>query len=89
MISRKKARDRIMKFAKKHEGQDIEIDQLKDKELYDFILADTYLKVDALLGYDADVNIILDRAIEKAEKNKNGGFVEFRNGNKGKSFRIL
>ena len=81
MLTRIKARNRIIKFANKYAGQEIEVNKLNDKELYDFILTDTYLNVDALLGYDSDVCTTLDRAIEKANQHKSDGYVQYRKDN--------
>lgn len=83
MINRKQAQKRILKFAKKYEGQTIDIGKLDNSDLYDLILTETYLGIDALLGYGADVNMILDRAIEKAEQHKRDNFIQYvaENGN--------
>ena len=83
MINRKQAQQRILKFAKKYEGKSIEVSKLNNRDLYDLILTETYLGIDALLGYGADVNMILDRAIEKAEQHKRDKFIQYvaENGN--------
>lgn len=82
MINRKQAQKRILAFAKKYEGKEIFADTLNSKDLYNLVLADTYLTVDALLGYDADVNHILDRAIENAEKQKQDNYKTYIADNK-------
>lgn len=89
MINRKQARKRILSFAQKHEGVTFDVATMNEKDMYDYILADTYLMIDAMLGYDADVNIILDRAIENAEKHKRDNFKTFIADNKDKELRIL
>lgn len=89
MINRKQARKRIINFAKKHEGETFKVTQLSKQELYDYILADTYLQIDAMLGYDSDVNIILDRAIENAERHKRDDYKTFIADNENKELQIL
>ena len=89
MINRKQAQKRIIEFAYKHEGETFDVATMNGNDMYDYILADTYLMIDAMLGYDADVNIILDRAIENAEKHKRDNFKTFIADNKDKELRIL
>lgn len=89
MLTREKTRQRILNFAFEHEGETFDATKMSKKDLYDYILADTYLTIDALLGYDSDVNIILDRALENAEKNKKDGFRTFIEENRDKELRIL
>lgn len=62
--TRKQAQKIILDFSKKYEGKEIVIAELSKKELYAFILTDTYLHVDHFLK---DVNVSLDRAIERAD----------------------
>lgn len=78
MISRQKARKLIVAFANKYAGKEVSVNELNDKELYSFILTDTYLNIDAMLGYDSDVCRILDRAIEKAESCKQDNYTKYR-----------
>lgn len=82
-MNRIKARKKIIAFANKYAGKEIEVNKLNDREMYDFILTNTYLNIDALLGYDSDVATTLDRAIAKAEQNKKDGFTKYRIENAG------
>ena len=78
MITRKKAQKKIIAFANKYAGKEIKVNELDNKELYDFILTNTYLNIDALLGYDSDVCTTLDKAIAKAESCKKDKYVKYR-----------
>ena len=84
-----KARKMIIDFTSRYEGKDIIIAKLTDKELYQFILAETYLGIDALLGYGADVSLVLTRAIEKADQHKKDSFVSYRREYADKVTRII
>lgn len=84
-----RARKQIINFTTKYAGKEIEVDKLNDKELYSFILTDTYLKIDALLGYDSDVSMTLTRASEKAEQHKRDNFVTYRADHKGVAKRFI
>ena len=85
MINREKARKRILDFTKKYEGRKIDVYNLSNRDLYDFILTDTYLHVDAILGPGKCIETALDRAIERAEdfKHERGGFKRYKEDNKG------
>lgn len=85
MINRKQAQKRIIKFTKKYEGQKIDVYNLNNRDLYDFILTDTYLHVDAIFGVGKNIETALDRAIERAEyfKKEKGGFKRYKEDNKG------
>ena len=76
--TRKKARTLILNFANKYAGKEIETDKLNDKDLYSASLAECYLRIDALLGYDSDVCTTLDRAIEYAERQKAENYKTFK-----------
>ena len=86
---KEKARTQIVKFCGKYEGVEFKISELSDKDLYAYILADTYFNVDAMLGYDADVNIVLERAIENADRIKLNGLDAYREANKDVVTRII
>lgn len=77
--TRKQAQKIILDFAKKHEGQDVEIAKLNKKELYAFILTDTYLAIDGMIH---DVNVSLDRAIERADYFKAENYTTYLADNK-------
>lgn len=84
-----RARKMIIDFSEKNRGKDIVVANLNDKDLYSFILADTYFGIDALLGYDADVSLVLTRAIEKADQHKKDKFVTYRAENKNKITQLV
>lgn len=86
---KEKARTQIVKFCKKHGENEFKVSELNDAELYAYILADTYFNIDAMLGYDSDVNIILERAIENADRIKADGFDTYREANKDVVTRIM
>jgi hypothetical protein len=84
--TRKQAQRIILDFSRKYEGREIVIAELSKKELYAFILTDTYLHVDHFLK---DVNVSLDRAIERADYFKAENYVTYLLDNKDARVRIL
>lgn len=76
--TRKKAVSLILNFSNKYAGKEIETDKLTDTELYSAALAECYLRIDALLGYDSDVNVTLDRAIDYADRQKAEDYRTFK-----------
>lgn len=85
-ITRKQAQRIILDFSSKYEGREIVIAELSKKELYAFILTDTYLHVDHFLK---DVNVSLDRAIERADYFKAENYATYLADNKDARVRIL
>jgi len=77
--TRKQAQKIILDFAKKYEGQDVKISNLNKKDLYAFILTDTYLAIDGMIH---DVNVSLDRAIERADYFKAENYTTYLADNK-------
>lgn len=63
--NKEKVRKMILDITNKYRNCTFRTTDLSVKELYSFILADTYLGIDAMLH---DVNIALDRAIERANR---------------------
>ena len=84
--TRKQAQRIILDFSRKYEGREIVIAKLSKKELYAFILTDTYLHVDQFLK---DVNVSLDRAIERADYFKAENYVTYLTDNNDARVRIL
>ena len=78
-VNRTIARDMIIEFTTKVRGTEFKLTDLKPIDVYAFVLADTYLSVDAELH---DVIIALDRAIERADRLAEDNFKAFVEKNK-------
>lgn len=73
-VNRLIARDMIIEFMQKVKGKPFKLTELKPIDVYAFVLADTFLHIDEQLH---DVEVALDRAIERADRLGEDNFREF------------
>ena len=73
-VNRQIATEMILEFANKVQGKPFTLAELKPIDVYAFVLADTFMHVDEALH---DVNIALDRAIERADRLGEDNFTAF------------
>lgn len=78
-VDRVIARDMIIQFMQKVAGTSFKLVELKPIDVYAFVLTDTYLHIEEQLH---DVNVALDRAIERADRLAVDNFKAFVEENK-------
>lgn len=78
-VDRKVASEMILDFSSRVQGTTFKLTDLKLIDVYAFVLADTFLAVDAELH---DMGVALDRAIIRAEQLAEDNFKEYIADNK-------